>query len=89
MKRPVHWDARFKDLPLITITRCPMTDDDNDFHSDIMYMKALLEDIHEAALTKRRKANPFPIGLADELSAASEQLKTIRPTLQWMPDGDR
>jgi len=65
------------DLPFIVIPASPMSDDDNDFHSDMMYFRALLNDISELVYT-HKFANPFPIALSDELDAATELLKSVR-----------
>jgi len=64
------------DFPLIVIPPA-MTDDDNNFHSDILYFRALLNDIAELVFDKRY-ANPFPISLSDELAAATDKLKEVR-----------
>jgi hypothetical protein len=64
------------DLPMIVIAPS-MSDDDNDFHSDMLYFRALLNDIADLVFEKRY-ANPFPISLADELSAATDKLKAVR-----------
>ena len=53
------------------------TDDDTEFHSDILYFRALLNDIADLVYEKRH-ANPFPIELTDELAAASELIKLVR-----------
>jgi len=66
------------ELPLIAC-KPSMTDDDNHFHSDITYMRALLDDIAELVFEKRH-ANPFPISLSDELDAATQQLKAVKWT---------
>jgi hypothetical protein len=64
------------DFPIIV---CPpsWTDDDNDFHSDILYFRALLNDISELVYASKF-ANPFPIELADELAAATDELKKVK-----------
>ena len=64
------------DLPLIVIPPS-MSDDDNDFHSDMMYFRALLNDISELVYATK-SANPFPIELSDELAGATELLKQVR-----------
>ena len=65
------------DFPLIVIPPA-MSDDDNEFHSDILYFRALLNDIADLVYEKRF-ANPYPIGLSDELAAATELMKKV----QW------
>jgi len=52
------------------------TDDDVRFHSDMLYFRALLNDISELVYA-HRVANPFPITLSDELDAATELLKAV------------
>ena len=63
-------------LPLIAVPPS-WTDDDNDFHSDILYFRALLNDITDLVY-QNRYANPFPIALSDELTAATESLKAVK-----------
>jgi len=70
--------TNFHDLPLLQIPPSKFTDDDIAFHSDITYFRALLDDIWEAAWTGVRKAKPFPIGLSDELDAATARLKAVK-----------
>jgi hypothetical protein len=64
--------------PLLQIPPCKFSDDDVAFHSDITYFRLLLDDIWEAAWTGVGKAKPFPIGLSDELEAATAQLKAVK-----------
>ena len=75
--QPVYLNAKFHDLPLITPQVCPMNDDDIQFHSDMQYFRALLNDIDELVYAKRF-ANPFPINLCDDLDAAITSLGEVR-----------
>jgi len=63
------------DFPIIKLLPA-WTDDDNDFHSDILYFRALLNDIAELVYLTRF-ANPFPIELADDLAAATDELRKV------------
>lgn len=67
----------FSDLRLFWPPKCPMTDDDNDFHSDMLYFRALLNDIVELAV-ELRHANPLPKTLTDDLDAFTDQLASAR-----------
>lgn len=42
------WNAKFKDLPTLQVLPV-MTDDDVEFHSDITYMRSLLDAIVQQA----------------------------------------
>ena len=79
MNRPVYWDARFKDLPLLTRQPAAMDDDAIRFHSDIQYMHLLLDDI--AKLTGCGLSQQQPtfewVGLHDELIHARKEMANI------------
>jgi len=79
MNRPVCWDARFKDLPLLTRKPAPMDDEAIRFHSDIQYMNLLLDDI--AKLTGCGVSQQHPtfewVGLHDELVHAGKEMANI------------
>jgi len=83
MNRPVYWDARFKDLPLLTRKPAPMDDEAIRFHSDIQYMNLLLDDI--AKLTGIGVSQEQPafewLGLHDELVSAGREMANIRQCL--------
>jgi hypothetical protein len=64
------------ELPLITFPPA-WTDDDVRFHSDMIYFRALLNDISDLVYV-RRTANPFPITLSDELDAATDLLQQVK-----------
>ena len=80
MNRPVFWDARFKDLPLLTPKAAPMDDDAIRFHSDIQYMHLLLDDINK--LTGHGATQQHPsfewVTLHDELIHAGREMANIR-----------
>jgi hypothetical protein len=79
MNRPVYWDARFKDLPLLTREPAPMDDDAIGFHSDIQYMYLLLGDI--TLLTGRGATQQQPtfewVMLHDELIHPFREMANI------------
>ena len=58
MNRPSYWDARFKDLPLLTPKPAPLDDDAIRFHSDIQYMHLLLDDICTAGSQPDKQVAP-------------------------------
>lgn len=60
--------SEFDDLPIKQV-RPTMTDDDVDFHCDLIYMRALLNDVVELSHMVRH-ANPLPVNLSDQLAAA-------------------
>lgn len=64
------------DYPLMSV-KASMTDDDNVFHSDLTYFRALLNDISELAQSVRR-ANRIPISMSDELDSAITAVQAIR-----------
>jgi hypothetical protein len=57
----------FSDLRTIYVQKCSMSDEDNDFHSDMLYFRALLNDIVELAM-ERGFANPIPKTLSAGLA---------------------
>jgi hypothetical protein len=75
--QPVYFNAKFHDFPWIKPQVCPMNDDDIQFHSDMQYFRALLNDIAELVYAKRY-ANPLPINLCDDLDAAISSLGEVR-----------
>jgi len=62
-------------FPMITL-QPSMTDDDNDFHSDIIYFRALRHDIAELAY-ETKFANPFPILLSDDLNLMGDVIHMV------------
>jgi hypothetical protein len=79
MNRPVYWDARFKDLPLLTSKPAPMDDEAIRFHSDIQYMNLLLDDIAAFVVSGVSQRQPtFEwLGLHDELMQAGREMANI------------
>lgn len=59
----------FDDLPLVQLRPQEWTDDDNDFHSDILYFRGLMDSILEAVCFGHRP-EPMPVELSIELDAA-------------------
>jgi hypothetical protein len=66
----------FDDLPLLSVKPAPMSDSDVDFHSDILYMRGLLDWLYEQADTTGR-AQDIPPPWSDQLQAAITELKTL------------
>lgn len=66
----------FDDLPLLSVKPSPMSDADVDFHSDILYMRAMLDWLYEQADTTGR-AQDIPPPWSDQLQAAITELKTL------------
>jgi hypothetical protein len=79
MNRPGYWDARFKDLPLLTSKPAPMDDEAIAFDSDIQYMHLLLGDI--TLLTGRGATQQQPtyewVFLHEELIDAGKEMANI------------
>ena len=62
--------------PILQVPACTFTDDDAQFHSDLIYLRALRKEIVELA-AETQFANPFPINLSDELDAAIDAVKAV------------
>lgn len=71
---PINPD--FDDLPLLSVKPAPMSDSDVEFHSDILYMRGLLDWLYEQADTLGR-ARDIPPPWSDQLQAAITELKTL------------
>ena len=67
-----HWF----NWPTIAVKPCPMTDDDVDFHGDILYMRGLLDALWEQANILGR-AQDVPPPWSDQLQAAIDESKMI------------
>ena len=65
-----------EDWPILQVPACTFTDDDAQFHSDLIYMRALRKEIVELA-AETQFANPLPITLSDELDAAIDAVKAV------------
>jgi hypothetical protein len=63
------------DWPILQIPACRFTDDDARFHSDIIYLRELRQEIVELA-AKTRSANPLPITFSDELAGIEKMART-------------
>lgn len=69
-------NPKFDDWPLLAVKPAPMSDDDVDFHSDILYMRGLLDWLWEqASITGRAQDVPPP--WSDQLQAAINESKMI------------
>lgn len=64
------------DWPTISCTPT-MTDDDVDFHSDVIYLRDLLQDLWIMCACHRARSNPFPANL-------SRDLDTLEGELAWL-----
>jgi hypothetical protein len=56
----IHRMKQYDDLPLLTRAPAPMTDSDVEFHSDLQYMRLLLDDMWESAYYSGRKVRVDP-----------------------------
>lgn len=71
------------DLPLIRL-HIPWTDDDAEFHSDMLYFRGLLDELYEMCFFGA-KAKPFPCYLSVKLANARDYAKA---TPVGVPDFD-
>lgn len=73
---PSPWADRFRDLPVLHVKPSPMTDDDIDFHSDMMYFRDLLNQIIlQASLGGHR--SPWPDDLSRHFAWLEAQAKDV------------
>lgn len=82
MKVPdfIHWLKQYNDLPLLTRTPAPMTDSDVEFHSDLQYMRLLLDDVWESAYFSGGKVRLDP-EFIDYMAAMSAAMKGINKAI--------
>lgn len=67
----------FDDLPFLWVKPSSMSDDDVEFHGDILYMRALLDSLREQAAIIGR-AQDVPPPWSDQLQAAINEVKSLR-----------
>jgi hypothetical protein len=76
----IQWLKKFDDLPLLTRAPAPMTDSDVEFHSDLQYVRLLLDDVWESAYYSNRKVRLDP-DLIDYMAAMSAAMKGINKAI--------
>lgn len=67
----------FDDLPLLQTKPCWMSRDDIDFHSDILYLRALLDSLWDQAM-KLGRAQDIPPPWSKQLDRLIAMTKEIR-----------
>jgi len=65
-----------EDFPMISLPPS-MTDDDVNFHSDLVYMRALRHEIEQLSYETGCRM-PFPVELSDALADATKKLKQVK-----------
>jgi len=72
----MNWPTLVRQIltPEVGTLRCPpsMTDDDVDFWSDILYLRALVDEVHDTCLATAQSAPDFPEVLSLTLDCALE-----------------
>ena len=76
------WNEKFADLPILQL-RQTMTDADVEAHTDLVYLRALLDDIvieRRPYSGRRLPVQPIPAAMSAQLAAALEELCALRRT---------
>ena len=76
---PAWWYDKYRDLPVFRPKASPMSDDDREFHSDMLYLRDLLHDLWESCFERGHRITAMPTALFDELDSAFEVLETVKP----------
>lgn len=76
---PTPWETRFHDLRTITVTISGATDDDIDFHSDLILLHGLLHELDDELYfaDPPQPAPEFPRHLSLEVEAIQEYLNQL------------
>jgi hypothetical protein len=74
---PTPWSTDYADL-IVFRPKPTMTDDDVDFQSDRLYIRALIEQIVEDTVCDGYRPQPWPLHLTDDLNTLAAQLHQHR-----------
>jgi hypothetical protein len=76
----IRWIRKYDDLPLLTRAPAPMTDSDVEFHSDLQYVRLLLDDVWQSAYYSGRKVRVDP-ALIDYMATMAAAMNAINKAI--------